>query len=219
MTKAESSLWILCELKREAPRHNVKFDTAIFYIYDVGLMLWLMLLAASIATLPPGPRHPAIGVFIDFDAVPSQGSIDEMKKEAAKILNTAGYELDWRNLKYNRGNEGFNQVVVVKFHGKCRLEFPAVVNPDYDTSSALASTLVQDGRVLPFSDVQCDQVRRLLAYAPPKDRQKALGLALGRVVAHELYHFLLNTTRHAASGLTAATHDWLDLTSGSASFK
>ena len=182
-------------------------------------MLWLVLLAASIAGSRPGAKHPAVGVFIDFDASPSQRSIDEMKKEAGKILNTAGYELDWRSLKQNHGNEGFNNVVVVKFRGKCRLEFPALLNPDTVSSVTLASTLVQDGRVLPFSEVQCDQVRRILAYGPPKDRQKALGLALGRVVAHELYHFLSNTTKHAATGLAAATHDWLDLTLGASTFR
>jgi hypothetical protein len=141
-----------------------------------------------------------------------------MKKEAGKIMNTAGYDLDWRSLKQNHGTEGFNNVVVVKFHGKCRLEFPVLAGSDVEVPVTLASTLVQDGRVLPFSEVQCDQVRKVLSYAPPKDRQKALGLALGRVVAHELYHFLANTTRHAATGVAAATHDWLDLTLGSASF-
>jgi hypothetical protein len=176
-------------------------------------MLWLMLFAASFAGFPAAPKHPAIGVFLDFDAIPSQRSIEEMKKEAGKILNTAGYELDWRNLKQNQGREGFHNVVVVKFHGKCRLEVPSLISQAVEGPVTMASTLVQDGRVLPFSEVQCDQVRRVLSYAP-KDRQRALGLALGRVVAHELFHFVLNTTRHAATGLTAATHDWMDLTLG-----
>ena len=52
-----------------------------------------------------------------------------------------------------------------------------------------------------------------------RDRQKAFGLALGRVVAHELYHFLADKTRHAAAGLAGASHDWLDLVSGTATFR
>ena len=88
-------------------------------------MFWLMMLAASIVGTHTGPKHPAIGVFIDFDAAPSQRSVDEMKKEAGKIMNIAGYELDWRALKQNRGKEGFSNVMVVKFRGTCRLEFPA----------------------------------------------------------------------------------------------
>ena len=87
-------------------------------------MFWLMMLAASLAVIAPAHKHPAIGVYIDFDAVPSQRSVDEMKREAGKIMDSAGYFLDWRALKQNQGNEAFSNVVVVKFHGKCRLEYP-----------------------------------------------------------------------------------------------
>ena len=62
-------------------------------------MIWLMMLAASMAAMLPGQKHPAIGVYIDFDAVPSQRSVAEMKREAAKIMDSAGYFLDWRALK------------------------------------------------------------------------------------------------------------------------
>lgn len=180
-------------------------------------MFWLMVLAASLTVIAPAHKHPAIGVYIDFDAVPSQRSIDEMKREAGKIMDSAGYFLDWRALKQNQGNEAFSNVVVVKFHGKCRLEYPLPGVADEEVT--LASTLVDRGHVLPFSDVQCDQVRKGIVYATSHDRQKAFGLALGRVVAHELYHFLADKTKHAAAGLAAASHDWLDLISGSAAFR
>jgi hypothetical protein len=170
-----------------------------------------------LALIVPGHKHPAIGVYIDFDAVPSQGSIEEMKREAGKIMDSAGYFLDWRALKQNQGNEAFSNVVVVKFHGKCRLEYPLPGIAAEEVT--LASTLVDRGHVLPFSDVQCDQVRKALPYATSPDRQKAFGLALGRVVAHELYHFLADKTKHAAAGLAAASHDWLDLVSGTAAFR
>src|SRR5215469_14041199 len=180
-------------------------------------MLWLMILAASMAAIPATSKHPAVGVFIDFDAVPSARSVEAMKKEAAKLLNSAGYVVDWRVLKQNSGTESFANVVVVKFHGKCRLEYPL---PDAsDGEVALASTKVEGGRVLPYSDVQCDQVRKVLPYTKQSDRQGALGMALGRVVAHELYHFLANTTKHASAGLASATHDWVELLSGAISFR
>ena len=74
-------------------------------------MLWLMMLAASLVVTPTSLKPPAIGVFIDFDATPSPRSVDEMKKEAGKLLHSAGYVLDWRALKQNRGNESFANVV------------------------------------------------------------------------------------------------------------
>jgi hypothetical protein len=180
-------------------------------------MLWLMVLAASMVVMTPGHKRPAIGVYIDFDAVPSARSVEEMKREAGKILDSAGYFLDWRALKQNQGKESFAKVVVVKFHGKCQLEYPLPGASDQEV--ALASTMVDRGHVLPFSDVQCDQVRKALPYATTPDRQKAFGLALGRVVAHELYHFLADKTRHAAAGLASASHDWLELVSGTPAFR
>jgi hypothetical protein len=179
-------------------------------------MLWLMMLAASVAAVCSGPKHPSVGVFIDFDAVPSNRSVEEMKKEAAKIMKSAGYMLDWRALKENQGKEAFANVVVVKFHGKCRLEFPAAADPDEEVT--LGSTLVQNGHPLPYSDVQCDQVRKALPYART-DGQKALGLALGRVVAHELYHLLADTTRHVSAGLAKASHTWTELVTGESAFR
>lgn len=176
-------------------------------------MLWLMMLAASIAANPLAFKTPAIGVFIDFDATPSARSVDVMKEEAGKIMRSAGYRLDWRALSQNQGKEAFSRVVVVKFHGKCRLEYP-FHEMDPDETLTLASTEVQGGHVLPFSDVQCDEVRKILATGTPPDRQKALGLALGRVVAHELYHLLADTTKHASAGLAKATHDCMDLVTG-----
>src|SRR5262249_4569893 len=57
-----------------------------------------------------------------------------------------------------------------------------------------------------FRSAMC--VRRALSYLAPaataEQRQKALGLAMGRVVAHELYHVLAHTTEHTQRGLTQA---------------
>src|SRR5438270_5231952 len=102
-------------------------------------MVWLMMLAASMAVMVSGHKHPAIGVYIDFDAVPSARSVEEMKREAGKILDSAGYFLDWRALKQNQGKETFSNVVVVKFHGKCRLEYPLPGASDEEVT--LSSTL------------------------------------------------------------------------------
>ena len=82
-------------------------------------------------------------------------------------------------------------------------------------TDALGSTQVGQGRVLPFSEVECDHIRKALAYMRPGsnqlERQNALGLALGRVVAHELYHILTRTTTHATAGLAKASQSLRDL--------
>jgi hypothetical protein len=75
---------------------------------------------------------------------------------------------------------------------------------------------------LPFGEVKCDELRKALSYLPrttgSKQQQRALGLAMARVVAHEIYHILARTTSHAASGLAKASHNLKDLVSGTLSF-
>jgi hypothetical protein len=66
-------------------------------------------------------------------------------------------------------------------------------------------TYLTEGHVLPFSEIDCDRVRRLvqprLTAKNPLDTARLYGRALGRVLGHELYHILASTTRHARSGL------------------
>lgn len=79
----------------------------------------------------------------------------------------------------------------------------------------LGSTEVSNGHVLPFGKVECDQVRKALFFLTPgadfRERQRALGMALGPVVAHELYHILARTTSHATGRLPKASQSLRDL--------
>jgi hypothetical protein len=160
---------------------------------------------------------PAVGVFLDFDSVPGAASVEVMKKEVDSLLK--GVSLNWRMLKENHGDEPFNGLVVLKFKGKCKVEPWGQQSAPDGASRTLGTTRVLNGNVLPFSEVQCDEVRRALSYLRPeasqRERQKALGLALGRVVAHELYHMLAHTTAHAARGLAKAAESLDDLISDS----
>jgi len=81
-------------------------------------------------------------------------------------------------------------------------------------SQELGATEVAEGRVMPFAEVRCDQIPEALAYLQPgADQKRAMGLALGRVVAHELYHMLARTTAHAGQGLAKASQSLEDLVS------
>ena len=110
-------------------------------------------------------------------------------------------------------------LVVMRFKGKCQVEGWAEgaveFGPPSVGSQALGSTEVVNGHVQPFSEIQCDRIREALTYLDPatgrKERQRALGVALARVVAHELYHMLAHTTQHAASGLAKASESLQDL--------
>ena len=163
---------------------------------------------------------PTIGIFMQFDSTPSPVSFAEMKKEVAHIMDETGLRLNWRFVKDNRGREGFSDLIVVRFKGKCEVDAPSARATSFAPFSevvTLASTQVSDGRVLPFTEVECDQVRRTLGedeVVSEHQKQSLLGKAMGRVVAHELYHLLAQTTRHTERGLAKATQDWRDMASG-----
>ena len=162
----------------------------------------------------------SVGVFMDFDSKPGNASLEVMEREVEGLLKASGVTLDWRQVKQNDGTEAFSGLVMLKFRGRCRVE-PVQALRGSDSPSGgmhtLGSTLVENGRVLPFSQVECDQVRKALAYLHPGagwlERQRALGRALGRVVAHELYHMLAGATEHASTGLARASQSLRDLIS------
>ena len=185
----------------------------------VRLAAWAAIsISLAFAENPAAPKgKPSVGVYLDFDSVPGDVPVEVMKREVDKILKPAGVALDWRLVKENHGDEAFAGLVVLKFRGKCKLEGWNSQEPDLhrlgDETQTLGATKVDNGRVLPFTEVRCDQVKKALAYArtDQKDRQRAFGLALGRVVAHEIYHILAQTTSHAAAGLARATESFEEL--------
>ena len=169
----------------------------------------------------------SVGVFMDFDrdSAPGDAPLEIMKDEVDKLLNPSGVKLNWHLAKENRGNQAFSGLVVLKFRGKCRVEgwnspVGMPTRPDFGSPgevTTLGFTRVSGGKVLPYSEVECDEIKKALAYLPAgtgkKEKQRALGLAMGRVVAHELYHVLASTTAHAARGLAEATESLDDLIS------
>ena len=167
-----------------------------------------------------GQAPPHIGVYMQFDAAPAATLLNVMEGEVGDLLKASGVWLDWRLAGKTRVSEAFSELVVLKFKGSCRAEPGAAPAGEFGTlgsTRTLGSTLVSHGRVLPFSEVRCDEVRNALAFLRPGanfvERQRALGLALGRVVAHELYHILGSTTGHASQGLAKASHSLDDLVS------
>lgn len=176
---------------------------------------------------PPASKDaPSVGVFLDFDSAPGSVPMEAMKKEVDKILKPSGVALDWRLTGENHGDEAFTGLVVLKFKGKCKVERWSEPGTDLEPGEerTLGATKVVNGHVLPFTEVRCDEVKRALAYLRPeanqRERQKAFGVALGRVVAHELYHILARTTAHAGRGLAKASESLPDLvTAGGMGFR
>jgi hypothetical protein len=106
---------------------------------------------------------PTIAVFLSFDNPPSELSVEAMKQEADDVLRTAGLALDWRLLEQNRGDEPADEIAVLTFKGNCQ---PESTLPHYNAPPVgrivLPSTKISGGHVLPFSEVECDQIREFI---------------------------------------------------------
>jgi hypothetical protein len=145
----------------------------------------------------------------------SPNSLSTMKAETERILSGAGLKLDWRTKQDVPAHAEFSNVVVFTLTGSCSMEESPVL---IDERGPLALTYTSNGDVLPFGEVRCDRVRaslrrsaRLAAF-PRWD--SLLGVALGRVMAHELYHMLTEETHHTDEGVTRTSLRTDDLIGG-----
>ncbi len=144
-------------------------------------------------------------VLFDFDGERSAAAVSEMKNELRQQLRRTGLRLDLR-LRSEAGQaEVFEDVVLFRFRGDCRM---ADVASLMDERGPLAWTHAADGDVLPFGEVACDRVRQAIQSAlwggEHAHRDVLFGRALGRVVAHELVHMLAQTHAHGQTGVTQA---------------
>ncbi len=159
-----------------------------------------------------------IAVFLEFESDPSSATVSAMKQEIGVIMKPAGLLFEYHLMKDRKSGESFTDLVVLKFKGLCQSIQPARYNElgPIVEGAPLAFTVISDGRILPFSDVECDTIRQYIA---PKVaakklelRDAVLGRALGRVVAHELYHIFAGTTIHSTDGVARSFHTRKELT-------
>jgi hypothetical protein len=162
---------------------------------------FLIAVFAGIACGAANSGSSNLTVILQFDGRHSDASIAEMKRESENIMRESGLRLRWR-LREEVTDESFPDLVVVRFHGKCLMEPTPFL---YDERGPLAFTHTDGTVILPYSEVECDKVRssiRPAMFGGDYARGDLLmGRALGRVLAHELYHIMSKTSGHAAEGV------------------
>lgn len=173
------------------------------------------LLCAALAALPAwagGRETPLpVSLYIHFQYAPEAGVFEAIQNEVNIIMAPMGQGLEWRSLEENSGSEVSSQLAVIKFAGHCSTEGRSLEPP----KSALGWTHISDGVVLPFTDIDCDGIRTFLQAAlmgiNARERAEAYGRAVGRVLAHELYHIFANTTHHGSNGVAKGIYSVRDL--------
>ncbi len=171
----------------------------------------LMLSAIALRGQTEEPTD-ALTIYTRFAHPPSSLSLDSMKAELDAVMVPFHFRFYWRPLENVTGHEVVAEVMVVTFKGVCRID---TLPPWGSPPGTLGWTHIADGVILPFADVDCDQIRELmastLATSSPLQREVLMGRAMARVLAHEMYHFLAHTTKHASSGLAKAHYTGADL--------
>jgi hypothetical protein len=162
----------------------------------------LSILAAS--ALSAEGFGPSLTVLVDFEQTPSVESFTEMKREVTHLLGRTGYRLDLQMRAHVADGAEFEDLAMVRFKGSCRMSaFPFTTF--IDERGPLAWSHTVEGDILPFSEVACDRIRRAVDSAiwggQRGQREKLLGRALGRVLAHELFHIVARNPHHTKSGV------------------
>jgi hypothetical protein len=182
--------------------------------HAAALLFVLPLVSAGLRAEGYGP---SLTVLVDFQQAASPESVGEMRREIQHILKPAGVDVDVRLRSEVGGNQDFQDLVLVKFKGACRPLDPMLV--DERGPAAFARSYTMDGDVQPFGEVACDRVRRAVESAMwggERDQAETLfGRALGRVVAHELFHMLGSASRHSKTGVFKESLSGAQLISGS----
>ncbi len=131
-------------------------------------------------------------------------TVSYMRRELETLMQTAGYRVEWKVLG-NPSGEDESVISVVELRGACRAPREKAYVKPVENGASLASTAVDGDRVLPFTWINCETLTQLLAPRLARvasgRRDFLYGRAMGRVLAHELYHLLANKRGHTESGV------------------
>jgi hypothetical protein len=181
--------------------------TALYCLFVVGLS----------AAQPGEPQQAQLDVYLkghpgDLSASPPAAAFTAMTLELDSLLLPANVHVVIHSIHSGNSTvsvpdpDYLKQVVVqVDFRGACEVPAVDAGMERIQTAVPLASTNVVNGKVLPFSWVDCDVlnlfVAPLLAKMEASVRVPAYGRAVARLLAHEFYHVLAQSELHQQSGV------------------
>lgn len=148
---------------------------------------------------------PLITVVLDSRGSSSAVTMAEMKAEVRSAMSGAGIAVDFKLRGEVESGDSFADLIVVKLNGHCEMDSLSPMPFDERGPDALAYTHSSDGQILPFAEVPCDRLRTSVQAAmwggDVKRANSLLGRAIGRVLSHEFFHILANTSGHGRDGI------------------
>lgn len=182
-------------------------------LFLILLVCPLLLAEPLVGKRPPEAAHLTIFLSRVSDPVP----IQSMQIEVQRILEPAGIRIEWKNWTDRRAGEDYTHLASIEFQGDCS-PAPVVTLPGSSrfNLNRIAWTAVANGNILPFATIECGKLRELMspaiAMTGKEQRREVFGRAMGRLIAHELYHMLMQTEDHHQSGISKSCFRLADLT-------
>jgi hypothetical protein len=161
------------------------------------------------------PASDALEVYVKGEESSTPDVLSAMNRELNVLMQSAGYRIIWRGTGDPPSSAGAENLVIVELRGVCTARFSTTEVKPLSWTIPLASSSVVDGRILPFSWIDCSALNRFLtpvAFAETKVEQDVLyGRSMARLLAHEFYHVLAHTDGHALTGVAKARFSTADL--------
>jgi hypothetical protein len=170
------------------------------------------------------PADAELVVYLKAGADQPSRPIELMKRELGSLMHSIGHRLAWQDSRDPHRGWSASFLVVVELHGSCGMPAGSS-SPDAVSGELkdLASTSVVENAVLPFSQVNCAHLTRMLAPALAAEagarRDFLYGRAMARVLAHELYHVIARTSDHMRDGIAKPCFGVSDLLSEGFAFE
>lgn len=167
---------------------------------------WLVFAALPVGA-SVGPKHRSdVTLLLQFEQPAPERVLAEVERELNAVMRTAGIKFDLRLFTELSPYQEFQDLVVVRIKGECRLDPRPSPRAD---PGPLAFAHTSDGQVLPFMEVGCERIKAAIRPVMWGDHfrraDEILGRAIGRVMAHELYHILGQTCGHGDNGIAKHT--------------
>ncbi len=151
--------------------------------------------------IDPALRPLTVGVMLKFEQKPPSGFVKRLGTAVREIFRPSGLDVRLEVFDNNLRPKEYNRAVVVEMRGACPMVPPDLGPSNQPDRATLGFTRIQEGEVIPFSMVDCEQLVRIVQGVRAQTPNRlflytAYWNAMGRVMAHELMHMLLRTADH-----------------------
>src|SRR5436190_23220250 len=122
-----------------------------------GLLIVSTSLVRSESTFPAGA---VVEVYLHGESASAANVLDEMNRELAILMQHAGFQIMESHGSDQAPSGEAAHVIVVELRGACAVPMARSSSAEISPALSLASSAVADGRVLPFSWVDCSALNR-----------------------------------------------------------